>query len=96
MIRLPTELANSGYGSNVMADRVLDRIHAINQQTSKELTSLVTSRSDTVTDRMFIGTTPQYAALSAIQVPSSSRDLQSVSCCCATCSSLTTSASPAT
>ncbi len=77
-IRLPTELANSGYGSNVMADRVLDRIHAINQQTSKELTSLVTSRSDTVTDRMFIGTTPQYAALSAIQVPSSSLNLQSV------------------
>ena len=28
-IRLPTELANSGYGSNVMADRVLDRIHAM-------------------------------------------------------------------
>lgn len=77
-IRLPTELANSGYGSNVLADRVLDRVHAINQQTSKELMSLITPRSDTVTERMFIGTTPQYAALSAIQVPSSTLNLQSV------------------
>jgi tetratricopeptide (TPR) repeat protein len=77
-IRLPTELANSGYGSNVLADRVLDRVHAINQQTSKELMSLITPRTDTVTERMFIGTTPQYAALSSIQVPSSSLNLQSV------------------
>lgn len=77
-IRLPAELANSGYGSNVLADRVLDRVHAINQQTSKELVSLITPRTDTVTERMFIGNTPQYAALSAIQVPSSGLSLHSV------------------
>jgi hypothetical protein len=78
-IRLPTELANSGYGSNVLADRVLDRVHSINQQASKHLTSFITPRTDTtVTERMFIGTTPQYAALSAIQVPSSSLNLQSL------------------
>lgn len=77
-IRLPTELASSGYGSNVLADRVLDRVHAINRQTSKDLPSLITSRTESVTERMFIGTTPQYAALSAIQVPSSSLNLQSV------------------
>ena len=77
-IRLPNELANSGYGSNVLADRVLDRVHAINQQASKNLTSFITPRTETVTERMFIGTTPQYAALSAIQVPSSSLNLQSV------------------
>jgi tetratricopeptide (TPR) repeat protein len=80
-IRLPPELATSGYGANVLADRVLDRMHEINRGTSatKELMSFsISPRSETVSDRMSFGATSHYEALSTIQVPSSNLSLRSV------------------
>jgi len=80
-IQLPAQLVNSGYGANVLAERVLDQMHAIRQMAmaTKEASYFgVSARSESVSDKMFFGTMPQYEALSAIQVPSSALNLRSI------------------